>query len=86
MLLEPANARNVVSVAAASSATQLWGSSSHGPTEEGERGIFMRHQELKSSQQVLMVFSIQTIMAQERWYFDVYATCCKYNGCDSRTC
>ena len=41
MLLEPANARNVVSVAAASSATQLWGSSSHGPTEEGERGIFM---------------------------------------------
>ena len=41
MVLEPANARNVVSVAATSSATQLWGSSSHGPTEEGERGVFL---------------------------------------------
>ena len=42
-VLEPANARNVVSVAVTDSNHNgsIWGSSNHGPTEEGGRGIFI---------------------------------------------
>jgi len=42
-LLEPANARNVVAVGASSKATltELWASSSIGPTESGAYGIFV---------------------------------------------
>ena len=43
LVLEPANARNVISVAVADSTENgsIWASSAHGPTEEGGRGIFM---------------------------------------------
>ena len=42
-ILEPANARNVISVAAADSTENgsIWSASAHGPTEEGGRGIFI---------------------------------------------
>ena len=42
-ILEPANARNAVSVAVVDSDENgsIWASSAHGPTEEGGRGIFM---------------------------------------------
>jgi len=42
-ILEPANARNVISVAAADSNENgsIWSASAHGPTEEGRRGIFI---------------------------------------------
>ncbi len=42
-ILEPANARNVISVAAADSNENgsIWSASAHGPTEEGGRGIFI---------------------------------------------
>ena len=43
LVLEPANARNVISVAVVDSTENgsIWASSAHGPTEEGGRGIFM---------------------------------------------
>ena len=40
-LLEPANARNAVAVAASDGNTSLWSSSSHGPDADGRRGIFI---------------------------------------------
>ncbi|HIF45764.1 MAG TPA: hypothetical protein EYQ73_03080 [Candidatus Poseidoniales archaeon] len=40
-LLEPANARNVVAVAASDGNSSLWPSSSHGPDADGRRGILI---------------------------------------------